>query len=116
MRVSQLLNQVDLAQIQDSQWQAFRPGVDYIALHGKPAVAGSAALLRYQPGAKVPRHHHVAAEYILVLSGAQQDDYGDYGVGQLVINRGGSEHRVWSNDGCIVLAVWTGDLKLLEPV
>jgi anti-sigma factor ChrR (cupin superfamily) len=86
-------------------WQAFRAGVDIATLY-QAEDGHSAALLRYQPGASVPRHRHVGYEHILVLSGSQQDERGVYQAGTLVVNPPGSSHAVSSGPGCIVLAIW----------
>ena len=64
------------------------------------------ALLRYQAGARVPRHRHRGIETILVLTGTQSDEAGCYETGSLVINPVGSEHSVWSEQGCVVLVQW----------
>ncbi len=101
---------VDLESV---HWQPFRPGIEIVALHGKPTTAGSSALLRYQPGARVPSHYHHGVEHILVLEGSQVDEQGTHGPGTLVINPAGSSHSVVSHDGCIVLAIWHGDLEVL---
>jgi anti-sigma factor ChrR (cupin superfamily) len=55
----------------DFAFQPFREGVDIFPIcAGEPAVA----LLRYAPGAGVPRHRHQGLETILVLDGAQSDE------------------------------------------
>ena len=87
-------------------WQTFREGVHICRLQGDPSHAPAAALLRYAPGAMVPQHTHQGWEYILVLSGAQEDDDGTHTAGTLKINPPGSSHTVRSPTGCIVLAVW----------
>lgn len=110
-----LFDSVVLADLDEAQWQPFRPGVMILPLHGEPTKAGASALLRYQPGASVPAHRHKGVEHILVLSGSQQDEAGHHGPGNLAINPQGSSHKVSSKDGCTVLAVWSGDLELLEP-
>jgi anti-sigma factor ChrR (cupin superfamily) len=86
-------------------WEPFRPGVSIARLydHGD---GHSAALLRYEPGARVPRHAHPGFEHILVLQGSQQDERGAYRAGTLLVNLPGSEHAVESPEGCVVLAVW----------
>ena len=88
------------------QWQTFRQGVQICRLQGDPAQAPAAALLRYEAGATVPRHTHVGWEYIVVLSGSQEDDNGQYEAGTLKVNPPGSSHDVSSANGCIVLAIW----------
>lgn len=109
---------------QEQDFQPFREGVEICTLHEgvqrlstpEPVLdtnsgAGSGdqpaiALLRYQPGACVPRHRHPGIETILVLAGSQSDEAGRYATGSLVINPVGSEHSVWSDDGCVVLIQW----------
>ncbi len=51
-------------------YQPFRDGVEICHLwQGGPDVA----MLRYAPGASVPRHRHLGLETILVLSGTLSD-------------------------------------------
>jgi anti-sigma factor ChrR (cupin superfamily) len=101
----------DPAQI---SWQPFRPGVEIARLYGGSPDASSAALLRYAPNARVPRHIHHGYEHILVLSGSQRDDNGVYEAGSLVISEPGSSHAIASDDGCIVLAIWERPVEILE--
>lgn len=90
----------------------FREGVEIATLHeGPPGVA----LLRYAPGASVPAHLHRGLETILVLEGSQSDERGTYGKGALVLNPEGTSHRVWSENGCIVLIQWTRPVEFLQP-
>jgi anti-sigma factor ChrR (cupin superfamily) len=92
-------------------FEPFRAGVDIARLYDGPP---SVALLRYAPGASVPPHRHAGLETILVLSGAQSDERGTYGTGSLVLNPAGTTHRVWSEDGCVVLIQWTLPVEFLS--
>ncbi|MGK9171072.1 cupin domain-containing protein [Inquilinus limosus] len=96
---------------------AFEPFRDGVAVHwlerGGPD-APSLAVLRYAPGASVPRHRHRGLETILVLDGMQSDENGDYGAGAVVINPAGSEHSVRSAAGCAVLIQWTLPVEIIE--
>ena len=84
-------------------FKPFRKGVDIAWLQeGEPGVA----VLRYAPGAEVPWHEHPDTEVILVLEGTQSDDRGTYCSGDLVLNPIGTRHRVWSEQGCVVLLYW----------
>lgn len=91
-------------------WRPFREGVEICSLYQQPSGA-SAALLRYAPGARVPRHRHPAPEHIVVLRGSQADERGVYRAGTLVVNMPSSEHTVMSEEGCIVLAIWTAPVE-----
>lgn len=101
---------------QEQTFQHFREGIEICTLHdaaqaiSSPTATGEdqpvIALLRYQAGARVPRHRHPGIETILVLEGSQSDEGGCYEAGSLVINPVGSEHSVWSERGCVVLIQW----------
>ncbi|WP_078057819.1 cupin domain-containing protein [Rhizobium rhizosphaerae] len=92
------------------QFEYFREGVEiYRIFSGAPELA----LLRYAPGASVPRHLHTGVETILVLEGSQSDEYGHYGPGSLVVNPEGSVHSVSSQEGCVVLIQWTSPVQIL---
>lgn len=86
-------------------WQPFHPGVEICPLSGDPQGAFS-ALLRYAPGARVPRHRHEDVEEIRILRGSQRDERGVYPAGAHVVNPAGSIHSVESPEGCVALLVW----------
>ena len=93
-------------------YQPFREGVEISPIiDGEPAVA----LLRYAPGAGVPKHLHRGLETILVLEGSQSDERGTYDTGALVFNPEGSVHSVWSTAGCVVLIHWAKSVAFLGP-
>lgn len=66
----------------------------------------AAALLRYQPGATVPKHLHQGHELILVLEGELINDAGVHGPGVLEICPPGHAHALRSEKGCVFLVVW----------
>jgi anti-sigma factor ChrR (cupin superfamily) len=86
-------------------WHPFAPGVHIHRLWGTPTTR-SGALLRYAPGAKIPRQRHQGIEQIYVLIGRQRDDRGEYGAGSRIVNPAGSIHAVSSPEGCVVLVIW----------
>jgi anti-sigma factor ChrR (cupin superfamily) len=94
----------------DCTFEPFRDGVEISHLHRGDA---SAALLRYAPGAGVPSHRHMGLETILVLEGSQSDERGTYDVGTLVFNPAGTVHRVWSDEGCVVLIQWAKPVEFV---
>ncbi|MCA2642894.1 MAG: cupin domain-containing protein [Pseudanabaena sp.] len=89
----------------DLPWEPFRQGVEIYPLY-KNDMGASAALLRYEAGAKVPHHSHSGYEHIFVLSGSQADAHGKYTKGSVVINSPDTSHQVSSEEGCVVLIVW----------
>ena len=84
-------------------WESLREGVDVLRLWGDSDAGASVTLLRYKPGAHVPRHRHSGFEAIFVISGSQSDERGTYGPGTFVVNPDGDEHSVRSDEGCTVL-------------
>lgn len=95
----------------DLAFQPFREGVDIFPIcSGEPAVA----LLRYAPGAGVPRHRHAGLETLMVLDGAQSDERGRYVAGTFVVNPEGSSHSVWSDIGCVVLIQWARPVQFID--
>ena len=95
-------------------WQGFREGVDMLPLHGDTAQGCSCALLRYQPGAHIPRHLHVGMEFLLILRGSQRDERGHYHAGTFLINPATSSHEIFSEEGCVVLAVWEKPVRFIS--
>ncbi len=103
------------ADLSTATFQPFHEGVEIAPLatiSGEDAP--TVALLRYAPGASVPRHEHLGVETICVLSGSQADDDGLYKTGDVAINLPGSQHRVWSKEGCVVLISWTAPVRFVD--
>ena len=92
-------------------FEAFRKGIEICKLFPEDPLV---ALLRYEPGASVPKHQHKGLETILVLEGEQSDEHGNYSAGSLVLNPEDSIHSVWSNTGCVVLIQWERPVLFLE--
>ena len=109
----------DATQLLNGGWRTltfapFRPGVEICKLVDGGAEGASVAVLRYQPGAAVPWHLHQGLETVLVLEGSQSDESGCYQAGSIVFNEAGTEHSVWSDDGCVVLIQWERPVLILD--
>jgi anti-sigma factor ChrR (cupin superfamily) len=94
-------------------WAPFREGVEMARLYGEADSGPSMALLRYAPGAHVPKHLHRGLEHILVLHGSQRDDGGEHRTGSILVHGAGTSHSVASDEGCVVLAIWEQPVELL---
>jgi|SRR5665213_553949 len=98
-------NVFQLPDLAGAQWDHFRDGIEIHRLY-ETGDGPSAALLRYAPGAFLPRHLHPGHEHILVLRGSQIDDAGEHSAGTLLVYMPGTSHAIRSPGGCIVLIIW----------
>lgn len=97
-------------------WESFKEGIEISRIYDDAINGPAAALLRYAAGAEVPLHRHGGYEHILILSGSQTDGVEVYGKGTLMISAPGSQHRIVSESGCIVLAIWHKPVAFLAAV
>ena len=108
----------DLFQISGWQhrlpWKPFQKGVEIYRLYDDGESGPLAALLRFQPGGRVPLHEHTGYEHIFVLSGSQVDENSRAETGMLIVNPPGSTHSVLSENGCIVLAIYEKPVKFID--
>jgi hypothetical protein len=72
-----------------------------------------AAIIRYLPGAVVPRHLHMGFEMVLVLQGEYVENGLPYGPGSLIIRAPGTTHEMRSGPGCTILAMRDVPVKQL---
>ena len=97
--------------VADQPWQERRPGVHWKILWEEGE--RKAIMMRYDPGATIPRHRHLGDEQIFVLQGAVSDDVGTCTAGNYARRPPGCVHTVTSREGALVLAITTG---ATEPV
>jgi anti-sigma factor ChrR (cupin superfamily) len=95
-------------------FELFRHGVTVHWMARGATGEPSVAILKYLPGARIPRHRHAGLETILILDGIQSDEKGDYATGSYILNPKGSEHSVWTDMGCVVLIQWDLPVEILE--
>lgn len=92
-------------------WEQRRPGVYWKVLHEEGD--RRTVLVRYEPGAVIPRHRHLGDEQIFVIEGSVADDTGTCQAGDYARRPPGCVHTVRSAGGALVLAVMRGGT---EPV
>ncbi|OGL18200.1 MAG: hypothetical protein A3F92_03420 [Candidatus Rokubacteria bacterium RIFCSPLOWO2_12_FULL_71_22] len=102
---------VDVA---ERPWQERRPGIHWKVLWEEGD--RRAVLMRYAPGATIPRHRHLGDEQIFVLEGSVSDDAGTCTRGNYARRPPGCVHAVVSHDGALVLAIMTGATEPVEAV
>jgi anti-sigma factor ChrR (cupin superfamily) len=101
------------ANLEQIPWVERRPGVSWKTLWEDPAGPTKTILVRYAPGAVVPRHRHLGDEQIFVLEGSVADDTGVCTAGNYARRPPGCVHTVTSPGGALVFTVTTGPT---EPV
>lgn len=99
-------------EIPDIEFVEYQPGLrENVLIHllfdnTKDDPKGSdAALIKYLPGAYVPRHLHIGYEMVLVLKGEYIENDVIYRPGSLLIRAPGTTHEMRSNEGCVILAM-----------
>ena len=92
----------------DVPWVERRPGVHWRVLWESEDGARKAILMRYAPGATIPRHRHVGDEQIYVLEGSVRDDTGVCTAGNYARRPPGCVHTVHSDTGALVIAITSG--------
>lgn len=107
-----------LTNIDDTQdefeWEAFKEGIEISRIYDDKKEGPAAALLRYSAGAEAPMHVHMGYEHILILSGSQTDGVNVFNKGMLIISEPGSKHQIYSESGCIALAIWQAPVQFLN--
>jgi len=97
----------------DKPWVEAYPGVEIKTIYEDPAQHLHVSLMRYRPGAFVPRHRHTAVEHIYVLEGAVEDEDGVCTAGNYALRLPGCVHSPGSRNGALSLAIAYGPT---EPV
>jgi anti-sigma factor ChrR (cupin superfamily) len=92
-------------------WVEHRSGVHWKVLWEDGGA--KAILMRYAPGATIPRHRHLGDEHVYVLEGSVSDDTGTCTAGNYARRPPGCVHSVVSEKGALVLAITSGPT---EPV
>jgi anti-sigma factor ChrR (cupin superfamily) len=111
----ELKNLFSFADHQDEiPWKPYKEGVEIFRLYGDGTTGPTAALIRYRQCGEVPLHEHSGYEHILILAGSQRDGNGVYGAGTLIINTPGTRHKMSSENGCIVLAIYEKPVRFLQ--
>jgi len=90
----------------DRPWIERRPGVFWKVLWEEGD--RRTVLMRYTPGATIPRRRHLGEEQIYVLEGSIADDTGTCTSGNYARRPPGCVHSVTSREGALVLAVMSG--------
>jgi anti-sigma factor ChrR (cupin superfamily) len=89
-------------------WEPLYPGVEIKTLHQDEAQKLHVMLMRYAPGAVIPKHRHSAIEHIFVLEGSVEDEFGACTAGNYALRPPGCVHAPGSRGGAVALAISYG--------
>ena len=125
MRGAQILKNIvsDPGSLDGLPWRRYeQPGREGVLIYplydtsdtgeGGPA----AALVRYEPGARVQKHIHPGYELIFVLDGELINDAGHHAAGTLEVCPPESGHALGSDKGCTFLVVWEQPVRLADQI
>ena len=82
------------------------PGVSLKVLMEDEDSGLMTALFRWEPGAVLPLHEHMAIEQTYVLEGAFEDADGEVRAGDFVWRPAGSRHEARSPGGALMLGIF----------
>jgi anti-sigma factor ChrR (cupin superfamily) len=71
-------------------------------------------LVRFDPGAQLPRHRHIGDELIFVIEGSNADESGEVLTGNMNYRPNGCTHTVTTKNGAIIFALVTGGVEMMK--
>jgi len=95
-------------------WADAMPGVRHKTIWTDKETKRRLALVRFDAGAKLPRHKHVGDELIFVIEGSVSDESGEVVAGNANYRPNGCTHTVTSKNGATVFALVTGGVEMLS--
>jgi anti-sigma factor ChrR (cupin superfamily) len=99
--------------LSDLAWAEAMPGVRQKPIWHDKETKRRAVLVRFEAGAKLPRHRHVGDELIFVVEGSNSDESGEVMTGDMNYRPNGCTHTVTTRNGATVLALVTGGVEML---
>ncbi len=88
------------------------PGMRVKAFWSDSATKRRAAMARWEPGAKLPRHKHIGDELLFMIEGSNFDESGELQTGNVAYFPSGCTHTVVSKIGHTAIAFTTGDVEM----
>lgn len=95
-------------------WTEAMPGVRQKPIWHDKETKRRAALVRFDPGAQLPRHKHVGDELIFVIEGSNADESGEVLAGNVNYRPNGCTHAVSTRNGATIFALVTGGVEMMK--
>jgi anti-sigma factor ChrR (cupin superfamily) len=90
------------------------PGTRVKVFWSDPATKRRAAMARFEPGAKLPRHKHIGDELLFMIEGSNFDESGELRTGNMAYFPSGCTHTVISKIGHTAIAFVTGEVETMQ--
>jgi anti-sigma factor ChrR (cupin superfamily) len=104
-----------IARSDELEWQALSPGILFKLLYEDPARKYNTSLVRMEPGAHYPSHHHAAVEELFMLSGDLHVENQVIRTGDYCRGDSGSIHgETFSDSGCLFLMMASQENQIFE--
>ena len=101
--------------VDGATWEPTRfPGVTQKVLFKEADGSAFTVLMKFEPGARLPKHAHTEIEQTFVLQGSLLDEEGECTAGNFVWRRAGSVHDAWSPQGGIMLGIFRKPNTFME--
>ena len=92
---------------QDMAWEDTRfEGIQIKVLYHDKEKGEMTCMLKWAPGATLPFHRHPELEQSYVIEGSFSDHDGTCSAGEYVWRKPNSKHQTYSEEGCVILAVY----------
>ena len=115
MRVIKQTERSTYVDVEGSPWEPTKfPGVWQKMLYKEEDDSAFTALMKFEPGARLPKHAHTDIEQTFVLQGSLVDEDGACTAGNFVWRRSGSVHDAWSPNGGIFLGIFRRPNQFFE--
>ncbi len=103
--------------VEDLPWHKTPfPGIEQRILFRDEQRGLMTALVRMQPGSKLPLHEHMDIEQTYVLDGSLADDEGnEIAAGDFIWRPQGHRHVAWSPKGALLIGIFLQPNRFLEP-
>ncbi|PIN84758.1 MAG: hypothetical protein COV47_05810 [Candidatus Diapherotrites archaeon CG11_big_fil_rev_8_21_14_0_20_37_9] len=93
-------------------WKPLRKGIGEKELALDSETKLKMSLLKIEAGFNDIGHRHDSWEWVYILEGSLEDEKGLHKKGDFLINTTEGIHRPSSQDGCVVLIVWSGKVHV----
>ncbi len=95
-------------------WVDAMPGVRQKPIWHDQETRRRAALVRFEPGAQLPRHQHIGDELIFVIEGSNADESGEVLTGNMNYRPNGCTHTVTTKNGATIFVLVTGGVEMIS--